>query len=36
MKFIIPEMPEARKLPCREGKPACEKIMGAKYKITSI
>jgi hypothetical protein len=29
-KFIIPEMPEARKLPCLEGKPACEKIMGAK------
>jgi hypothetical protein len=35
-KFIIPEMPEARKLPWREGNPACEKMMGAKYKMTSI
>jgi hypothetical protein len=29
-KFIIPEIPEARKLPCRDGKPACEKMIGAK------
>jgi hypothetical protein len=35
-KLIIPEIPDARKLPCREGKPACVKIMGAKYRITSI
>jgi hypothetical protein len=30
MKFIIPEIPEARKLPCLEGKPAWEKMIGAK------
>ena len=36
MKLIIPEMPEAKKLPWRDGNPACEKTMGAKYNITSI
>jgi hypothetical protein len=29
-KLIIPEIPEARKLPWRDGNPAWEKRMGAK------